>query len=156
MYMSWWGGNHFFFTLPWFVCIDLCRESSELSYLCYLNFFLIFRIEVASTLFLMEVSLWCSMYLSRWGGNHCMFFFTLPLFVCIDLCYLNWCNQIRNPTWLLLQRVAKLVIVQGLFSQVRVLLTRSTACLDLISHTFCMKYYKKMKSKGDENETGSS
>ena len=80
------------------------------------------------------------MYLSWWGGNHCMFFFTLPLFVCIDLCYLNWCNQIRNPTWLLLQRVAKLVIGQGLFSQVRVLLTRSTACLDLISHTFCMKY----------------
>ena len=74
-------------------------------------------------------------YLSWWGGNHCMFFFTLPLFVCIDLCYLNWCNQIRNPTWLLLQRVAKLVIGQGLFSQVRVLLTRSTACFDLISHT---------------------
>ena len=89
-------------------------------------------------------------YLSWWGGNHCMFFFTLPLFVCIDLCYLNWCNQIRNPTWLLLQRVAKLVIGQGLFSQVRVLLTRSAACLDLISHRilFAWNTTRRWKVRG--------
>ena len=80
MYLSRWGGNHymFFFTLPLFICIDLC----------YLNLFLIFRIEVASTLFLMDVSLRCNMYVSEsMSGNHC-----------IDLSYLNWCNQIRNPT----------------------------------------------------------
>ena len=52
MYLSRWGGNHymFFFTLPLFICIDLC----------YLNLFLIFRIEVASTLVLMDVSLRCN------------------------------------------------------------------------------------------------
>ena len=97
MYLSRWGGNHymFFFTLPLFICIDLC----------YLNLFLIFRIEVASTLFLMDVSLRCNMYLSRWA----------------EIIALTWATSIdaiKLEIQLLLQRVAKVVIGQGLFSQV--------------------------------------
>ena len=92
------------------------------------NFFLIFRIEVASTLFLLEiVCIWVDEVTEVISIAEIIACSSLlwPLFLCIHLCYLNWCNQIRNPTWLLLQRVAKLVIGQGLFGQVRVLLTCS-------------------------------
>ena len=35
------------------------------------------------------------------------------------------------------------------------LLTRSTACLDLISHTFCMKYKKNIENwRGQKSKTG--